>query len=110
MPSRASVLSPLWVRCAGGWYCTAHRQRAEECPCPPVHEVDFDPYAESQTEPRMTESPIDRPRAKRGRPPVDDKRTRRVGMNAAEWARVQEMARADGYASTSKWARERLGL
>ena len=46
----------------------------------------------------------------RGRPPVDDKRTRRVGMNADEWARVQEMACAAGYTSTSKWVRERLGL
>jgi len=48
--------------------------------------------------------------AVRGRPPVDDKRTRRIGMNSDEWKRVVEMARADGYTNTSKWARERLGV
>jgi hypothetical protein len=31
-------------------------------------------------------------------------------MNSDEWKRVQEMARADGYASASKWVRERLGV
>jgi len=46
----------------------------------------------------------------RGRPPVGDKRTRRVGMSDAEWRRAQELARAAGYTSTSRWVRKMLGV
>jgi hypothetical protein len=47
---------------------------------------------------------------KTGRPKTDDPRTYRVKMNADEWARCVEAAKADGARSTAAWVRERCGL
>ena len=36
---------PRWVPAVGGnFHCTAHDEAAHDCPCPPVHDLHFDPY------------------------------------------------------------------
>jgi hypothetical protein len=38
---------PVWVPCpCGNFMCLLHDQHAHDCPCPPVDEMDHDPYAE----------------------------------------------------------------
>lgn len=40
----------LWVRClyCADFWCQKHGTHAFECPCPPIDELDFDPYAEGR--------------------------------------------------------------
>lgn len=37
---------PRWVPCpdCGEWFCLLHNEHAGECECPPIEELDFDPY------------------------------------------------------------------
>jgi hypothetical protein len=42
---------PLWLPCdCGGFWCTLHRQHADRCPCPPIEELDSDPYSHPNLE------------------------------------------------------------
>lgn len=43
---------PAWVPCRNcdEFHCRVHRMHACDCPCPPVDEVDFDPYATNPEE------------------------------------------------------------
>ena len=39
----------LWVKCCcGNFFCQKHQKHAYECDCPPIEEMDFDPYFESE--------------------------------------------------------------
>lgn len=42
-----------WIRCddCGEFFCLIHGMHAAECDCPPVDELDFDPYCEGFTVP-----------------------------------------------------------
>lgn len=43
--------SAAWVPCeCGEWWCMIHGAHASECDCPPVDELDFDPYTEGFTD------------------------------------------------------------
>jgi hypothetical protein len=49
------------------------------------------------------------PAPRRGRPPVEDRRTLRVKFNAAEWAEVKRKADAAGMTGAA-WVRMRCGV